>query len=381
MAVSYTQWIDYLFAKSRGTGTPFSGTFELTSRCNLDCRMCYIHKRQNDREAMKRELPAAVWLEIAAAAQKQGMLLLLLTGGEPLLRKDFKELYTGLRRLGILLSINTNGTLITQEMVDFFKADRPLRVNLTLYGASPETYERLCGDASAYDRAYRAVDMLLQAGIRVKLNYSATPENIADLPAVYAYARARGLVIQTASYMFPPIRACEMCEFSTDRLTPEESAQIKWEYELFRAGDNLAGLETRAEALLAGKPAPSPDSECQELPTEKIRCRAGDTTFWVTYAGEMRPCGMMSTPTVDVLSMGFAEAWKATGKARSEIMFPAKCTTCEKRNACELCPAVCYAETGSFTGVPEYLCRRTECSLARMEAWLKERKNRDESES
>ena len=143
--MKYQQFIDYLFYKSRKSGAPMSGTFELTSRCNLDCRMCYIHKRANDQTAIQGELSASDWINYAKEAQKSGMLLLLLTGGEPLLRPDFREIYIACINLGILISINTNGTMIDESMVEFFKKNPPLRVNLTLYGASPETYQRLCG--------------------------------------------------------------------------------------------------------------------------------------------------------------------------------------------------------------------------------------------
>ena len=201
---NYQQFIDYLFAKSTNAGIPLSGTFELTSRCNLDCRMCYIHKRANDPAALREELPAADWIRLAENAQRAGMLLLLLTGGEPLLRSDFPEIYTACRRLGLLVSVNTNGTRIDEDVIALWKKYPPLRVNLTLYGAKPESYRRLCGHEDAYMRAYRAVDLLCKAGIRCKLNFSATPENLDDLPEIFAFAKERDLPLQVASYMFPP---------------------------------------------------------------------------------------------------------------------------------------------------------------------------------
>ena len=97
MTPSYSQWIDHLFAKSTLRGVPLSVTFELTARCDLNCRMCYIHKRQNDAAVMERERTAEEWLALARQAQERQMLLLLLTGGEPLLRPDFREIYTGCR--------------------------------------------------------------------------------------------------------------------------------------------------------------------------------------------------------------------------------------------------------------------------------------------
>ncbi len=380
MAVSYSQYIDYLFYRSHGSGIPLSGTFELTSRCNLDCKMCYIHKRANDRKVLSEELSTEQWLDFAKQAQKEGTLLLLLTGGEPLLRHDFKEIYTGCRKLGLLMSINTNGTLMTDEMVEFLKKDAPLRVNITLYGASAETYERLCGDPTAFERAYKAVLALKKAGIRVKLNYSATPYNYKDLPEVYAFARENDLMIQTASYMFPPVRACEHCaEEMSERLTPAQSAMARFGYELYQANGSDDALEQKLKAMMEGRQIEDIDHECFDLPTERIRCRAGDTTFWVTYKGEMRPCGMMTVPTTDMVSKGFAEAWQEIREARQKIMVPAKCTECTWKHACEVCPAVCYGETGAFDQAPEYVCEKTRNYLQLAVNWLNSRGNQNGS--
>ena len=368
MTPSYSQWIDHLFAKSTLRGVPLSGTFELTARCNLNCRMCYIHKRQNDAAVVERERTAEEWLALARQAQERQMLLLLLTGGEPLLRPDFREIYTGCRKLGLLLSVNTNATLLGESMVAFLQKDPPIRVNITLYGASPETYETLCGDPTGYERAYAAVLALKKAGIRIKLNYSATPWNAHDLPAVYEFARQNELLIQTASYMFPPVRACENgpCTAS-ERLTPQEAGRIRWEYERFRLDEQT--LRQRTERMLSGLAVLEP-GECQELPTERIRCRAGATTFWVTYDGQMRPCGMMERPSIEAMERGFDAAWAYIRAEREKIMLPAKCTACKWKEICEFCPAVTYAETGKFEQTPEYVCAKTAAFLEVGAQWL-----------
>ncbi len=370
MANSYSDFINYLFWKSNATGVPLSGTFELTARCNLDCKMCYIHKRANDAKVKSEELNTAQWLSLAADAQQKGMLLLLLTGGEPFLRKDFREIYFRCHELGLLVSINTNGTLITDDVIDFLRKIPPLRVNVTLYGASAETYEKLCGDAEAYERAYHAVLALKQAGIQVKLNYSATPQTLKDASTVYKFARDHDFFIQTATYMFPPVRACENSICNITRLTPEQAAQAKWEYDGYRFTEEERKL--RVEQILAGEYR-TEFNECQELPTEPIRCRAGSTTFWVTYNGQIRPCGMMQVPSVDLESLGFQNAWERIRKEREKIMIPAKCTSCKWKNVCEFCPAVCYAENGTFEESPDYMCQKMKSYLECAKKWYEEK--------
>ena len=104
-------WSRYIHAKGARLGLPIAGNFEITSRCNFNCKMCYIHDN-----AAQGELSAAEWIEIGRQAAGAGMVFLLITGGEPLIRKDFPEIYLGLKKLGLLISINTNASLLTDEL-------------------------------------------------------------------------------------------------------------------------------------------------------------------------------------------------------------------------------------------------------------------------
>lgn len=365
---AYQIYSQLLFSKAGSRGIPLSGTFELTSRCNFDCRMCYIHRRANDAAALTGEKDAKWWLSLAEECCREGMLLLLLTGGEPLLRPDFREIYSGCRKMGLMVSLNTNGSLLDDSMVEFLAADPPARVNLTLYGASRETYGALCGVPEAYDRVVRAILQLQSAGVLLKLNYSITPQNRQDAPRVYAFAREHGLALQAASYMFPPVRACEQGACTSQRLTPEEAAEAKLEYD--RSRFSPEELRQRWQRLLEGQTVPDPQQECQELPTQRIRCRAGSSTFWVTWNGHMRPCGMMTQPDVALESGAFSQAWQQIRTLREDILVPAKCTACSMRNACDQCPALCFAETGSFTGVPAYMCQETAHFLKQIQREL-----------
>ena len=127
-------WSTYIHAKGAALGMPVAGNFELTGRCNFGCKMCYVHNSDGSDE-----LSAEQWIEIGRQAAEKGMVFLLLTGGEPFLRKDFKEIYLALKKLGLLISINTNGSLIDDEMFDFLTENPPLRMNISLYGSSNET--------------------------------------------------------------------------------------------------------------------------------------------------------------------------------------------------------------------------------------------------
>ena len=134
----------YLHQKGRRLGLPVAGNFELTARCNFRCPMCYVHMTQEQIDATGRELTAEQWLSIARAARDKGMIFALLTGGEPLLRKDFFEIYDGMKQMGLLISINSNGSLLSGDVLERFLKDPPFRFNVSLYGGSNETYARMC---------------------------------------------------------------------------------------------------------------------------------------------------------------------------------------------------------------------------------------------
>lgn len=109
----------YLHARACANGIPLAGTFELTPRCNFNCRMCYVHLTPEEQRRRGAELTADEWLAIAEQARSQGMLFLLLTGGEPLIRVDFRYLLTELKKMGLMVSINSNASLIDDDWLDF----------------------------------------------------------------------------------------------------------------------------------------------------------------------------------------------------------------------------------------------------------------------
>lgn len=216
----------FLFQKASGARLPLSGTFELSPVCNFSCRMCYVRKSPAEVAAHPRPMMTlSRWLELAEQARAQGMLYLLLTGGEPFLWPDFWPLYERLIDMGFLVSINSNGSLIDEAAAARLAAKPPVRVNITLYGAADETYQRLCRARGVFSRVDRAIGLLQRAGVPVKLNGSLTPENAPDLEQMLAYAERRGLIYEANTYMFPPLRRDPAQVGRNERFTPEQAAE------------------------------------------------------------------------------------------------------------------------------------------------------------
>ncbi len=347
---------DGLYIKSSRRRLPLSGTFELSPLCNFACKMCYVRKTPAEVRAHPRPmLDCEDWLRIAREGRERGLLFLLLTGGEPLLWPRFWELYEELVDMGMLVAINTNGSLIDDAAIARFRRRPPRRVNITLYGGSDETYRRLCGVDGVFRKVDHAIRSLRAVGIPVKLNCSLTPHNASDLQTMVYYAKDVGLRLDLATYMFPPIRRNPDAVGTNDRFTPVQCARYRVE------GIRLQFGEQQLQAFLdkvrkgCAEP-PGLEEGCYDPIDGKIRCRAGKASFWVTWDGWLTACGMMPNPKVELTGRDFSGAWQELTEKADRLRLSGICARCENRDNCHPCAAMATAETGRPEGVPQYLC-------------------------
>ena len=360
---------EYLHTKAARLGIPLNGTFEVTPLCNMNCRMCYVRMDREQQEAIAPLRTAEEWLELGRTAKERGMTYLLLTGGEPFLRPDFRQIMQGLHRMGFVLSINSNGTMIDEKTVEWLKETPPIRINITLYGASDETYGRLCRNPQGFTQVTKAIRLLKEAGILVKLNCSVTPYNAEDLEQIFAFAEKEELVVQATSYMFPPLRRDASKVGWNDRFSAEESAiQEAW-ISVYQNGREayLKHMESEEMASLSG----DIEEDCmpvdEEFPGngdsekkegERIRCRAGKCSFWVTWDGRFLPCGMLpGENALNVFEAGFDAAWEQAKAEAAAIRLPVRCSTCSLKDKCRACAAMVYTESGNYHDVPVYRCQ------------------------
>lgn len=345
----------YFHSQGRRLGMPVSGNFELTARCNFNCPMCYVHLNNEQVAARGGELTADQWLRIAEDAKNKGMIFALLTGGEPLVRKDFFEIYDGMREMGLMISINSNGSMLQGKILERFLETPPFRFNISLYGGSNETYRNMCG-LPVYDQVKENIRALRQAGVDVSLNLSITPYNREDLEQIYADAVELDVNVKGSSYMYPPIRVNGEEYGVGNRLSAEESAVYSVEWDRLRFTPEQFELRAKNIAQLVNEE----QDGCPVEDGEGVRCRAGATSFWITWDGKMTPCGMMTQPVVYPLEVGFDAAWEQLRRQVSQIRTPAKCVSCDYKDICGVCAAVCLTETGRFDAVPEYMCQRAK---------------------
>lgn len=350
----------FLQRKATALRIPINATFELSPQCNFHCPMCYVHLSDAELKATgRRLLTADEWLTIAREAREEGMLYLLLTGGEPFLRPDFREIYEQLAQMGLILSINSNASLIDEKTVDWLSRHSPSRINITLYGASNEAYRRQCGCADGFDRVTTAIHLLREANIPVKLNGSLTPLNAQELPELVRFSEENELIFEVATYMFPPLRRGEEFIGQNRRFTPQEAA--RWRLETYRLQHSTEEYTTYLQQLVNGLSPMPLSEECDvEEPNGTVQCRAGRASFWVTWDGNMSPCGMLTRPLVYPLADGFAAAWNQLTEQTEAIRLSSRCVSCSNRQICRACAAMELCETGEFGNTPTFLCRLTD---------------------
>jgi MoaA/NifB/PqqE/SkfB family radical SAM enzyme len=184
------RWRDEAAASRR----PIIGTVELTPRCNLRCRHCYVaYHPSNATNEPARHLTAGEWTELFTQMAAAGCLWLGISGGEPLCHPEFLEIYRAAWELGFLITILTNGTLITERVASELGALPPLAVEVTMYGASATTYERVTGASAGYEACLRGVERLVANGLHVVLKSTVSRENVEDLEEMRRAAGRLGL--------------------------------------------------------------------------------------------------------------------------------------------------------------------------------------------
>ena len=303
--------------------------------------------------------PLSFWLDVAEQARDAGTLSPLLTGGETFLYPHIRELYQAMYKMGMEISINSNGSCITRDTVEWLREMPPSRINITLYGGSNETYGRLCGDPNGLDKVRHGVELLVQNKIRFKFNCSLMPDNAADVKKMLDFAHGYGLGLRVATYMFPPVRRIGREEEFSERLTPQECAY----YQVLSDWYQLTPEQFCRLAVNAGKYqelTPELLAEAADKPAQKMGCLSGRCSYWVDWQGNLSGCGMMDYPKVSLKNKSFHDAWQKIVDWTDNARYSSYCGNCVNRKICYVCAAMVYNETGGFTGRPVYLCEKAK---------------------
>jgi radical SAM protein with 4Fe4S-binding SPASM domain len=355
-----------LWEKIKGKRALVSFELEVTARCNNNCRHCYINLPAEDGVASQKELTFEEIKEIADEAVSLGAVWCLITGGEPLLRKDFFDIYLYLKRKGLLVSVFTNATLVTEEHVKLFKKYPPRDIEVSVYGVTKDTYEQVTRRPGSFDGFNRGLNLLIEKEIKVRLKAMALRSNAHEFPEISRFCRGK-----TKDYFrFDPFLHLRLDgnpakneEIKKERLSSVMIVALeRVDPERFKA------LEKGCNKLMAPE---SSHKMCNHL----FHCGAGNGSFTLGYDGRFRLCSSLWQwdCIYDLRKGTLIDAWQnfvpeVRDRRSNRREFLERCCVCPLINLCMWCPAHAYLEAGEMDTPVDYFC---EVAHARSEALVK----------
>jgi MoaA/NifB/PqqE/SkfB family radical SAM enzyme len=332
---AYAEWLS---AKIISDRLPAMGGIDLTKRCNLRCRHCYHGPEKPTSADRLRELSREQISSIVDQTAGAGCLFLLLTGGEPLIRTDFAEIYRHIKHRGILTTVFTNATLVNEETARLFAELPPYSIEVSLYGASAETYEKVTGVEGSFGRCMRGIRLLLDHGVKnVSLKTMIMTINCHEFDAMLCLAQELGLKFRADAVITPRYNG-DMAPLEL-RVAAEDAVDME-----FRIEKLLTDMKKFHERFV---PAENGDS--------LYVCGAGINGFHIDPYGMLMPCSLPTGIGYDLLKGDFAAGWETIMNIITSMKADAgfECTRCDKRLLCGHCNAYAMLEGA---GKSEYRC-------------------------
>ena len=326
----------------RSTRLPLEGSLEVTPRCNVRCVHCYMGDFRSGDPTL-RELSLEEIRGLVDQIAEAGCMDLLLTGGEPFVRPDMLDIYDYTREKGLIVTIFTNGTLLNPRIADHLAELPPFGMEISLYGASAETYERVTGIPGSYERCLRGIDLLLERGIPLKLKTMLLTLNVHEIDAMGAFAASRGL-----KFRFDPLVNGAHDDKNEGplsyRVDPGRVIEIERQDEV-----RCAEMNKFVQRYAGG----------QVDSSRLYTCGAGRSSFHIDAYGRMSPCITSRARSYDLRAGTFREGWEQF--MPREYSQPAtrttRCTDCRLRSFCEMCVGRAYTESGDAEKPVDYLCQ------------------------
>lgn len=340
--ISLSEFSNRLIDKIANQRIPVDGSIEITARCNLKCVHCYINLPALDIEAKNKELSYKEICNILDQIVDEGCLWLLITGGEPLLRHDFLDIYTYAKKKGLLITLFTNGTLLTPYIADYLSDLPPHSIEITLYGLTQETYENVTGINGSHKRCMYGIDLLLERKLPLKLKTMVMTINKHEIWDIKKFAGDLGI-----DFRFDPVLNLRIDgdrKPANFRILPDEIVALdlvdekrmeKWQ----KFCEKFLGISFNSDYL--------------------YQCGAGLQTFHIDSYGQLSVCMMSRVPSYDLLRGSFKEAWYSfipdvLSKKWSQ---DTPCRSCNLIALCGQCAGLAQIEHGDPERPVDYLCR------------------------
>ncbi|MDQ1262231.1 MAG: Radical protein [Euryarchaeota archaeon] len=339
---------------------PFEGGLDLTYRCNNNCRHCWLRIAPGAPEQQK-ELSTEEIKSIVDQARRMGCKSWHISGGEPMLRNDFAEIFDYITSRSISYSLNTNGTLITPEIAQLLKRKGSKMV--ALYGATAVVHDHVTRNPGSFQAAMRGFELLKEAGAGFTVQLIPMKDNYHQFPQMVELAKSLSTHWRVgAAWLY--LSACgseqKNAEIASQRLPPCEvidldKPDVSFEEQHTDDHCRAAGADDRLFA----------------------RCIESRRSFHVDPNGQMTFCGFIKDPTLryDLRKGSFQEAWDQFIPSLSDRVLGGKeyrenCGSCLSRSDCRWCPVYAYLEHGRYGAKIDYLCQVADEGRAFKDNWL-----------
>ncbi|MBW1721269.1 MAG: heme b synthase [Deltaproteobacteria bacterium] len=342
---------------SHGDG-PRLVAWEVTRTCNLSCVHC---RASAEREPYPGELSTGKCLEILEEIRATGTPIVILTGGEPLLRKDILDLARKGTALGLRMVMATNGTLLSPDLVAEMKASGIKRVSISLDGPNAAEHDRFRQVPGAFERTLEGVRYLRDGDLEFQINTTVTRRNVNQVPEMLDLAIALGAVAHHIFLLVPTGRARDMAEQEID--AEQYERLLHWFYETGREAPihlkaTCAPHYYRILRQEARKRGEKVNFETYGLDAVTRGCLGGTAFCFISHDGIVQPCGYLEITCGDLKEEGFDQVWRGSkifGKLRDFSLYGGKCGRCEYVRVCGGCRARAFEATGDFLA-EEPLC-------------------------
>jgi radical SAM protein with 4Fe4S-binding SPASM domain len=326
---------------------------ELTERCNNNCVHCCINLPADDPIAKKRELPTAAIKEILKEAASLGCLTVRFTGGEPLLRDDFEELYLYARKRGLKVLLFTNATRITPSLATLFSRIPPLeKIEVTVYGMKKRSYEAVTRTPGSFEAAWRGINLLLENKIPFVVKGVLLPSNRGDIQEFENWASTIPWMDDPPSYSIFFDLHCRRDENKNETIRKLRPGP--------QEGVNFLGRRKK-------KYVEEIKAFCSRFigpPGDKLfSCNAGIGGGCVDAYGKLQLCmGLRHPDTLYDLEKGSLKQAMSRffpGVREMKASHPeylTRCARCFLKGLCEQCPGKSWTENGNLDTPVEYLC-------------------------
>ena len=324
---------------------PLVGQLDLTYRCGYDCVHCYGKGSENE----KAELPAREWKRLLGELREVGCVWLVFSGGDPLIRRDFCELYSHAKKLGFIVNVFTSAHGIAGEHLRLFRELAPFAVEITLYGATASVYEKITRRPGSFARALANIRALQKIGVKLQLKTVCLKENAHEFGRIKALCES--ITGKPASGLHSFVYDATIFPRLNGDLSPCEH-RLSWaELEAMRRQDPEVFQENE-QKLKCGLPERPND------PTKLYCCNTWENQVFIDPCGRFKFCMHSDKYSSDLCQVPLKTAFRSMrqGAARARMKTDSKCRACELRGLCFFCPSLARIETGDEEAPVPYFC-------------------------